>query len=74
MTYVLHPGVWEDVRVIWEFIAQHNPAAADRVEQQLFDTFARIADNPGIGHRHAHIKAKATPATPITVLAVVHGA
>ncbi len=23
--YALHPQVWEDIREIWEFIAQNNP-------------------------------------------------
>jgi plasmid stabilization system protein ParE len=35
---------------IWSFIAADNPDAADRIEKEIRDSFARIAQNPRIGH------------------------
>jgi plasmid stabilization system protein ParE len=39
-----------DLDRIWDYIAQDNPFAADRVEQDLYDVFARLANNPSLGH------------------------
>ena len=53
--YVLHPRVWEDLRELWEFIAEDNPDAADRVEEELFAAFELLAKQPGIGHSRPDI-------------------
>jgi toxin ParE1/3/4 len=40
----------DDLFDIWAFIAADNPDAADRVEREIREAFARIAQHPGIGH------------------------
>lgn len=40
----------DDLFEIWAFIAGDDPDAADRIEKEIRDAFARIAQNPGIGH------------------------
>ena len=34
--YVLHPEAVRDLEEIWEYIAQDNPDAADRVIDEIF--------------------------------------
>ena len=87
--FVLHPEVWEDIREIWDFIANDNPTAADRVEEELFHTFAKLAADPAIGHSHPHIRTSVPlrffavrsyliaydpRSRPVVVLGVIHGA
>src|SRR2546423_7059275 len=40
-----------DVDEIWPYIAQNDPAAADRVEQDLHDAMHELAARPGLGHQ-----------------------
>lgn len=40
----------QDLREIHDWIAQDNPAAADRVLSDLRDAIVRLADMPGLGH------------------------
>ena len=39
-----------DLDAIWDYIARDNPLAADRVEQKFYEDFAKLAENPGMGH------------------------
>jgi plasmid stabilization system protein ParE len=48
--YQLTPQAVNDLFDIWSFIAADNPAAADRVEEQLFRACAFLADSPHAGH------------------------
>jgi plasmid stabilization system protein ParE len=38
-----------DLEEIAEYIGQRNPSAADRVIDELFHSFAQLADNPDFG-------------------------
>lgn len=38
-----------DIIEIWNYIAEDNPAAADRLLTKFDDTFRRILHQPGIG-------------------------
>lgn len=40
---------------IWHYIAEDNPVAADRVESELYAAFAKLADNPYMGHMREDI-------------------
>jgi plasmid stabilization system protein ParE len=40
----------QDLREIYDWIAQDDPAAADRVLSDLRDAIVRLADMPGLGH------------------------
>jgi toxin ParE1/3/4 len=43
------PDAIADLDGIWDYIARDNPAAADRVLDQLNERFVLLADNPEIG-------------------------
>ncbi len=40
-----------DLREIWEFIAEESYIAADRVLEEFYATFRRLAEMPGMGHK-----------------------
>jgi|RhiMethySRZTD1v2_1073278.scaffolds.fasta_scaffold1737342_2 plasmid stabilization system protein ParE len=52
MGFVLAPEALKDLTDIYEFIAQDNPAAADRVLDRLYESFQLLADGdvkgPGV--------------------------
>ncbi|MCD6197693.1 MAG: type II toxin-antitoxin system RelE/ParE family toxin [Deltaproteobacteria bacterium] len=52
------PAAEEDLINLWRYIAQDNPAAADRVHQSAEKTFESIADMPGIGTAYRSKRAK----------------
>jgi plasmid stabilization system protein ParE len=43
------PEASADLFEIWNFIAQDNPEAADRVETAIYDTCAFVAQTPLVG-------------------------
>ena len=48
--YVLTAEADEDLAGIWEYIAQDNIEAADRLDAKLRDAFEMLAKNPRLGH------------------------
>jgi len=46
----ISPEAAANIREIWEFIAEDNVAAAERVRQELQDAMRGLADTPGKGH------------------------
>ena len=46
----------EDLVEIWEFIAQENPTAADRLLQKLVTQYKSLAGNPGMGRLRAELR------------------
>jgi len=49
-TIVVTPAASQDLNAIWEFIADDNLKAADRILAALENAFDKLAKNPGIGH------------------------
>lgn len=47
--YRLTPQAFDDLFEIWSYIAQDNPAAADRVEEAIYLACERLTDAPLIG-------------------------
>lgn len=47
--YLLDPCVEDELRDIWDYIAQDNPQAAAAVVEAAFDTFRSLANGPHIG-------------------------
>jgi toxin ParE1/3/4 len=43
------PAAEQDLLAVWEYIANDNPAAADRLWQRLADRFDDLTKNPFIG-------------------------
>ena len=53
--YVLTPLAKSDIFDIWAYIAENSEAAADRVEQAIYDGCAFLADSPLRGHTRSDI-------------------
>jgi plasmid stabilization system protein ParE len=85
--YALHPEALADIDEIWEYIAEHNIDAADRVVGEVFDAFRALAGSPHIGHHRPDLTARplrfhlvrdyviayAPDESPLWVVAVLHG-
>jgi len=48
--YVLSPDALQDLQDIWDFVALDNANAADRLEEEFFDAFEKLARQPRMGH------------------------
>ena len=86
--YQLTPLAGADLLQIWEYIAEDDISAADRVVANLLESFDLIARYPRLGRvredwterpvrffvvRHYHIVYRADTA-PITIVAIIHSA
>jgi plasmid stabilization system protein ParE len=49
--FELHPGAAQDINDIWEYIAEDNPFAAQRVREDILDSIRQLALFPLLGHR-----------------------
>lgn len=49
--FVLTPEALDDLIGIQDYIAQDNPNAASRVIDECFESFAKLAESPFIGHK-----------------------
>jgi antitoxin ParD1/3/4/toxin ParE1/3/4 len=48
--FILTPRGAQDVNDIWNYIADDNIEAADRILDALHNAMIKLAKNPGIGH------------------------
>lgn len=85
--YALHPEALTDLEEIWQFIANDDPAAADRVITEIFDVLRALAPFPHQGHRRPDLTSRplrfklareyliayAPDESPLWVIAVLHG-
>ena len=85
--YVLHPEAYADVDEIWEFIAQDNLNAADRVREDIHKAVGRLVPFPHQGHRRPDLTSRplrfitvrdyplayAPDESPLLEIAVLHG-
>jgi len=85
--YVLHPRAFADLGEIWDYIAEQNVDAADRVITEVFSALELIASSPHIGARRPELSrrplrysvvreyliAYAPDEDPLLVIAVIHG-
>ncbi len=56
--FVLTPRAKQDVNDIWDYIADDNIEAADRVANALETTMIKLAKRPGIGHSREELTDK----------------
>jgi len=86
--YAFHPDAFVDLDEIWEYIAQDNVDAADRVLADIHSTLTMLAGSPQIGHRRQdlttrplrfhvareeYLVAYALDEKPLWVVAILHG-
>ena len=51
-SFVLSPEAEEDIFEIWSYLANEvSVEFADQIESNLFDAFALLSRNPGLGHK-----------------------
>jgi toxin ParE1/3/4 len=85
--YAFHPEAFADVEQLWEYIAEDNIDAADRIIDEIFDALRTLATHPHTGHRRPDLTDRplrfqpvrdflivyAPDEHPLWVLAVLHG-
>ena len=85
--FVLHPEAERDLDELWEYIGSDNLDAADRVREEIHSAIQALVRFPGKGHRRPDLSsgdlrflvvreyliAYSADATPLLVLAVLHG-
>jgi plasmid stabilization system protein ParE len=85
--YTLHPEAFTDIAEIWDYIAEDNIDAADRVVAEILAAAATLVTSPHIGHRRSdlttrplrfhlvrdYLIAYAPEETPVWIVAVLHG-
>jgi len=86
--YAFHPGAFADLDALWEYIAQDNIDAADRVLADIHTVLSTLAASPHIGHRRPDLTARplrfhvardqylivyAPDEKPLWVLGIFHG-
>jgi len=49
--YELSPEALADLQEIWVYIAGDNPAAADKLEADIYQACELLARNPRLGHK-----------------------
>jgi plasmid stabilization system protein ParE len=49
--YELSPEATDDLQKIWVYIANDNPTAADKLEDDIYAACELLAKNPRLGHR-----------------------
>jgi plasmid stabilization system protein ParE len=86
-TFVLHPEAYADLDEIWEYIADDNLDAADRVLEEIYQTIQSLVAFPHRGHKRPdltsrpllfhvlrdYVIAYAPDEKPLAVIAVLHG-
>lgn len=48
--YIISDQTQQDMEGIWWYIAQDNPAMADKTSDAIYETYRMLADHPHIGH------------------------
>jgi plasmid stabilization system protein ParE len=86
--YSFHPEALADLDEIWEFIAQDNIDAADRVLADIHGVLRTLAASPHIGYRRPDLTSQplrfhvasgeylivyAPDETPIWIVGILHG-
>jgi plasmid stabilization system protein ParE len=86
--FVLTPQAEADLFEIWDLIAEDGITNADRVRDQLFEAFHKLAAMPGMGHyredltdrRHrfwpvySYLIVYREETNPLQIIAIVRGA
>ena len=85
--YVFHPEAYADLEDIWEFIADDNLDAADRVREEIHEAIRGLVPFPHQGHKRPDLTSRplrfqtvrdyliayAPDKHPLLVVAVLHG-
>jgi plasmid stabilization system protein ParE len=53
--YLLSPEALDDLQLIWDFIAADNVRSADKLLDEFFDAFEKLAQWPRQGHARSDL-------------------
>jgi plasmid stabilization system protein ParE len=56
--YAFHPEAFADLDQLWEYIAERNLDAADRVIADIFDALRTLVASPHIGSRRPDLTSR----------------
>jgi plasmid stabilization system protein ParE len=56
--FKLHPEVYNDLEEIWEFTAEDNLDAADRVREGIYTAIKSLVSFPRQGHRRTDLTSR----------------
>jgi plasmid stabilization system protein ParE len=70
--FVLAPAAVDDLSEIWLHIAAESAATADRIENQMFEAFERLAQHPGLGHRREDLTDRDVRFWPVESFVIVY--
>ncbi len=66
------PEARRDLLEIWEFIAQDDLDAADRVEQEIEEALAMLSRNPELGHVRRDLTSKPVRFWPVYSYLIIY--
>ena len=85
-TYSFHPDAFADLNEIWEYIAQDNVGAADRLLEDIESAINMLVSNPYAGHLRPDLNSQAlrfwlvrnyliaySAENPLLVIGILHG-
>lgn len=84
----LTPQAESDLFSIWDYVAESSVVNADRVRDQIFEAFDRLAEMPGLGHCredladrqyrfwpvHSYLVVYREEPKPLQIITIIHGA
>lgn len=73
-SFVLSAEAFQDIDEIWEFIAGDNPDAADRMRDQLFEAFRKLARRPLMGRFRPELTSRQVRFWPVNPYLVIYDA
>jgi plasmid stabilization system protein ParE len=59
--FELHPGAAQDITDIWEYIAEDDPLAAERVLEDILDSVRKLVPFPNQGHKRSDLTPRPLP-------------
>ena len=85
--YTLHPAAAQDITIIWEYIAEDSPLAAERVRGDIFKAITSLVPFPHQGVKRPDLTSRplrfkrvrsyfiayAPDEVPLWIVAVIHG-
>jgi plasmid stabilization system protein ParE len=76
----------QDLQQIWEYVSEESFTAADRLLEEFYRTFQRLAETPGPGHKRSDLTQRPVlflalhsyliiyrNSTPLQIARIIHG-
>jgi plasmid stabilization system protein ParE len=63
--YNFHPEVYDDIAGIWDYIAEDDPDAADRIQERFYSSISALVPFPHQGHWRTDLAPKSIRFTTV---------